>query len=494
MNVPISINNKKFIRNELSKTFYMEPSFKKHIDKMLDCETYQDLSKLIISIIRSSKPSCIYAGTKEAYFDDFKSWLDQNHRHSKYIHLIRNPLSVLASVNTGHTKYPVIYIAHYWRKHIAYALSNYHKDNIPIIKYEDLCMYPKKSLSFICKYLNIEFESEMLKRNGWKQLSGKKWASNSNFKYKGKDDFYLDSIDMWRNEISDIDFELLTNICYEEMKVFYPELLSKKKGTLHKKYFINKSTLTTTDRKCTPNLFNNKSYNKKHIENIWRFEVLRNKYLISKKKLSSTLINKYFIDKYCYDTLQKNACTSNKKYSLKHNLCGIDLDLVKLDKKYLDDMWEYSSDPRLYKYFEFDCHQTKAETEKYYKQLTKRSNEITAKWWFIKPRNSDKVIGTIGVHDIDLTKSVCEISYALSPMYWGKGYFNRSLRILLNELFFRSGMKAIEVVTAEDNIRSVNALKKVGFKTVKILKNYYCKNKNEKFNAMKLKLSKESYI
>ena len=49
--------------------------------------------------------------------------------------------------------------------------------------------------------------------------------------------------------------------------------------------------------------------------------------------------------------------------------------LIKLDIKYLNDMWEYSKDPKLYEHFEFGPQQKIADTKKYLNNLIKKSNE-----------------------------------------------------------------------------------------------------------------------
>ena len=116
------------------------------------------------------------------------------------------------------------------------------------------------------------------------------------------------------------------------------------------------------------------------------------------------------------------------------NITGKKLKLIDLDMKYLDDMYEYSSNPRMYEYFEFEAHKTKNETKSYLKKLIKRSNKKNAHWWFIQLKKSSKIIGSFGVHDIDRIKNSCEISYAISPKYWGKNVFSEVMEIVLDYL------------------------------------------------------------
>ena len=52
------------------------------------------------------------------------------------------------------------------------------------------------------------------------------------------------------------------------------------------------------------------------------------------------------------------------------NISGPKIKLIDLDMKYLDDMHEYSSDSRMYEYFEFEAHKTKNETKLYLKKFT----------------------------------------------------------------------------------------------------------------------------
>ena len=97
------------------------------------------------------------------------------------------------------------------------------------------------------------------------------------------------------------------------------------------------------------------------------------------------------------------------------NINGNNLNLIELSFDYLDDMFEYSSDDRLYEHFEFPPQKNYLNTKKYLENLIERSNKDDAYWWFIESKEASKVIGSFGMHEIDLRKGSCEISYAISP-------------------------------------------------------------------------------
>ena len=51
------------------------------------------------------------------------------------------------------------------------------------------------------------------------------------------------------------------------------------------------------------------------------------------------------------------------------NITGSKIKLIDLDLKHLDDMFEYSSDARLYEYLEFEPHKKSDDTKVYLKNL-----------------------------------------------------------------------------------------------------------------------------
>jgi adenylylsulfate kinase len=165
------------------------------------------------------------------------------------------------------------------------------------------------------------------------------------------------------------------------------------------------------------------------------------------------------------------------------NISDENIELVELDMKYLEDMFEYSSDPRLYEYFEFPPQQTIEETKEYLERLIERSNIESANWVFIKTKKDSKIIGTFGVHDIDLMRNSCEISYALSPNYWGKGIFSATMKLALNHLINKLHFYRITAVTAKNNIRSTQALQKYNFIQEAVFIDYYRNLNGDYFDA-----------
>ena len=182
------------------------------------------------------------------------------------------------------------------------------------------------------------------------------------------------------------------------------------------------------------------------------------------------------------------------KNSLFNDIDGDDIRLIKLSLDYLDDMWEYSSDHRMYKHFEIATHKTIVDTQKFLSRLIERSKSEDAHWWFIQIKETGKVVGSFGIHNIDFRKHACEISYAISPKYWGKGVFIKSLIAVLKTLIYNFNFHRVTAITSSKNYRSINALKKVGFQEEGVFREFYYDSNGNRFDATSLALLARDYI
>ena len=175
-------------------------------------------------------------------------------------------------------------------------------------------------------------------------------------------------------------------------------------------------------------------------------------------------------------------------------LYGKRVRLDELSLSGLADMYEYSKNPLLYKYFEFEPQKSVEETKAYLIELLKRSEADNAHYWFIHLIESGKIIGTFGVHDIDQRKKSAEVSYGISPDYWGMGYFTETLKIVLDYLFFKCDFYRINATTRSDNIPSIKGLENAGFQKEGILRGYYLSYNGKRHDAAILAILQHEYV
>jgi ribosomal-protein-alanine N-acetyltransferase len=175
------------------------------------------------------------------------------------------------------------------------------------------------------------------------------------------------------------------------------------------------------------------------------------------------------------------------------DLNGTRIRLGALDPSGLDDLFEYSSDARFYRYLEFPPHATRDQTADYLAILQARSARDDAYYWFVRRQPDDRVIGTIGVHHIDWRKQAAEIGYGIGPSYQGRGYFAEALGVLLAYAFGGLHLHRIAVTTPRENEPSLRALAKAGFTREGVLRDYYLAYDGRRYDAVVLSLLQPDY-
>jgi [ribosomal protein S5]-alanine N-acetyltransferase len=160
-------------------------------------------------------------------------------------------------------------------------------------------------------------------------------------------------------------------------------------------------------------------------------------------------------------------------FALPENIDGDRISLVPIGLEYLDDFHHYSSFEELYEYFEFDKFRSRAESEAYLKKLERRCQSAAKAYWLIKENAKSKVIGSIGLTDIDPQRGSAELGYGLSPEYWGNGYFSEAARLIERLLFEERAFHRLMARTHYQNRASINGLTRLGFSKEGVLRDYY---------------------
>ena len=176
------------------------------------------------------------------------------------------------------------------------------------------------------------------------------------------------------------------------------------------------------------------------------------------------------------------------------NIYGKRIDLIEINMEGLMDMYEYSKNPSFYKHMEYKPHQSLEETRQYLKKLIRRSCSDSGHYWFIFLKVEEKIIGTFGLLNVDRRKGNAELGYGISPDYWGQGYFHETLIMVLKYLFLQLGFHRVSAITQADNIASIKALEKVGFRKEGIMRDYSLSFKDGKrYDAEMLAILRDEF-
>ncbi len=92
--------------------------------------------------------------------------------------------------------------------------------------------------------------------------------------------------------------------------------------------------------------------------------------------------------------------------------------------------------------------------------------------WGVFDRESGDLIGTVGFHHWDQSRRRAEVSYDLSPRWWGQGYMREALQAVLQCGFERLNLHRMEALVDPRDTRSQNLLYGLGFKLEGVLRDH----------------------
>lgn len=168
----------------------------------------------------------------------------------------------------------------------------------------------------------------------------------------------------------------------------------------------------------------------------------------------------------------------------------------KLSINGLEEMHKYSTNPRLYEYFEFEPFKNIEETKLYIEKLLDRMSgkyDKNAIYWFVRRKIDNRLVGTAGLLNISYSRNSTEWGYGVDPELWGNGYILQIQEILKQYVFEILQLNRLDGITMITNERTISSLLAVGFKQEGILRHFYCKN-DVFIDGWKYAILKEEYF
>ncbi|WP_017413897.1 GNAT family N-acetyltransferase [Clostridium tunisiense] len=136
------------------------------------------------------------------------------------------------------------------------------------------------------------------------------------------------------------------------------------------------------------------------------------------------------------------------------------------------DMFEIFSDEETLKYYDVEPVHKVAEVNKLIEVLQNRFKNKRGIRWGLYLKDSGKLIGTCGYHDVNREALRAEIGYELSRDFWRKGYMKEALEVILDYGFNNMGLNRIQALVEPENEKSIGILKRVGFTKEGVLRDY----------------------
>ena len=146
----------------------------------------------------------------------------------------------------------------------------------------------------------------------------------------------------------------------------------------------------------------------------------------------------------------------------------------------LEEMHRYSTDERLYEFFEFDPFKTIDETKAYIEKLLDRMFgeplDRNAMYWFVRRKSDDSLIGTAALVNLNYDRQSIEWGYGVDPELWGFGYVLQIQEALKRFTFGVLELNRLNGITMVENERTIQSVLASGMRHEGILRGFYCKN------------------
>jgi [ribosomal protein S5]-alanine N-acetyltransferase len=140
-----------------------------------------------------------------------------------------------------------------------------------------------------------------------------------------------------------------------------------------------------------------------------------------------------------------------------------------------EDIFDYARNPEVGKYVNWFAHDSIADTERFLDSVLANYETEAGMDWAIVHKQDQKVIGTCGLFNWDLTHHRAELGYTLSQPYWNQGYMTEAVKAAIAFGFHVMMLNHIVSNCNAENIASVRVLQKAGMVEYKTdLRQYIC--------------------
>ena len=148
--------------------------------------------------------------------------------------------------------------------------------------------------------------------------------------------------------------------------------------------------------------------------------------------------------------------------------------------KGLEEMHKYSTNEKLYEFFEYGAFKHQSETAKYIEKLLRRMSssdgDRSASYWFVRRVSDDVLVGTAGLLNLDYDRKSIEWGYGIDPNLWGQGYVLKIQEALKTYVFETLRLNRLHGITMVNNQRTIESVIASGAKHEGIIRDYYCKD------------------
>ena len=167
--------------------------------------------------------------------------------------------------------------------------------------------------------------------------------------------------------------------------------------------------------------------------------------------------------------------------------------LRKYKKKDAHDIFDYASDPAVPIYMSWGVHKNIEHTQDFMKRFINEKYLENIPEWAIEHKESGKMIGGIGIVEINETDNRVEVGYVLNQKFWGRGIMSEALNEVLRYCFIELKVNRVEAIVRLENLASNKVLEKVGMVCEGVLRKSH-KQKGEYHDVKLYSILKDEFV
>ncbi len=138
--------------------------------------------------------------------------------------------------------------------------------------------------------------------------------------------------------------------------------------------------------------------------------------------------------------------------------------------KSAEDMFKLCKNENVARYSDWTAHKNIYESAALIRMLHKKYRKNCCFTFGIYLRESNRLIGTVSIAEINYNYKIAQIGYSLNEDYWHKGYAFEAVKAFMDFLFTKVGVERIEAKVMVENTASEKLLIKLGFTKEALLK------------------------
>ncbi len=137
--------------------------------------------------------------------------------------------------------------------------------------------------------------------------------------------------------------------------------------------------------------------------------------------------------------------------------------LKQISEEHENDIFEIYYDYDVIRFTDSNLHFNKDDSAKFIKKINELNQQEKAIYWGLYEKKENKIIGTIGLYNIDHKHFFSSISVLLNKKYWRQGYMFEALKSIIPYAFDTIQLHRIEAQMYIHHEASINLFEKLRF-------------------------------